>query len=514
MTRKEKANGEVINLELPWEYAQQDRSYEDWINLLVDSVFNVLGNSFCVLSWVANYPIVDIRTANIPERESLKRILDRFADILASRQFKKFPKDARVNGVKMDKLPESGVPVPNDFNVTVAISSQGEMIGMLGLISSRNGKLRKTGRKLVESTSIEITGALRMLWELIVLERNRLEAILRGMLDGLVLVNENGDVLFANPQARRFLGLPQRKRIQLENLNEAHYLNIVTMIQESIRKQLDVQNKIRKVEAIGKILGINIQKVLDRNGVHLGWVVILRDITDSWEMDRMRKEFVANMSHNLHSPLTALNEGVHLLLDGTTGPINEKQGRCLSLMKENIERMDRMISRILEITRLEIREEHLERRRHVNMNVLLQKTLTTYQWIADKKRILVKGDIPREEIVLQADRDQIAQIFNNLLDNAIKFTPEGGTIRLGMKVEGKHLLCWVKDNGIGIPPSEHKAIFTKFHRVENAFNKRYKGYGLGLSIAQEIVETNGGKIWLESNVGKGSRFLFTLPLTR
>lgn len=85
---------------------------------------------------------------------------------------------------------------------------------------------------------------------------------------------------------------------------------------------------------------------------------------------------------------------------------------------------------------------------------------------------------------------------------------------MGMKVEGKHLLCWVKDNGIGIPPSEHKAIFTKFHRVENAFNKRYKGYGLGLSIAQEIVETNGGKIWLESNVGKGSRFLFTLPLTR
>jgi PAS domain S-box-containing protein len=444
----------------------------------------------------------------------LKKLLDRFADILADRNFKKFPKDARINGVKMERLPADGIPLPSDFNVTVAISSQGDTIGVLGLISSRDGKVRKTGRKLVESTSIEITGALRMLWELIVLERNRLEAILQGMLDGLVLVNENGDVLFANTQARRFLGLPQRKRIQLENLNEAHYLNIVSMIRESIRKQLDVQNKIRKVDALGKILGINIQKVLDRTGVHLGWVVILRDITDSWEMDRMRKEFVANMSHNLHSPLTALNEGVHLLLDGTTGPISEKQQRCLSLMKENIERMDRMISRILEITRLEIREENLERRRNVHMNVLLQKTLTTYQWIADKKRIMVKGDIPTEEVVLQADRDQIAQIFNNLLDNAIKFTPEGGTIWLGMKVEGDNVLCWVKDNGIGIPPSEHKAIFAKFHRVDNALNKRYKGYGLGLSIAQEIVETNGGKIWLESNIGKGSRFLFTLPLKR
>ncbi len=514
MTKKQREDGKVIHLELPWEYAQQDRLYEDWINLLVDSVFNVLGKNFCVLSWVANYPTVDIRTEQIPEREGLRRLLNRFSKVLADRNFKRFPKTARINGVKMEKLPAKGVPIPDDFTVTVAISSQGEIIGILGFISNRNGRIRKAGRKLVESTSIEITGALRMLWELIVLERNRLEAILQGMLDGLVLVNENGDVLFANPQARRFLGLPQRERIRLENLNEAHYLNIVSMIQESIRKQLDVQNKIRKVDAIGKILGINIQKVLDRNGAHLGWVVILRDITDSWEMDRMRKEFVANMSHNLHSPLTALNEGVHLLLDGTTGPISEKQERCLSLMKENIERMDRMISRILEITRLEVGEDQLERRRHVHMNVLLQKTLTTYQWIADKKRILVKGDIPREEIVLPNDRDQVAQVFNNLLDNAIKFTPEGGTIRLGMKIEGKHLLCWVEDNGIGIPPSEHKAIFEKFHRVENAFNKRYKGYGLGLSIAQEIVETNGGKIWLESQIGKGSRFLFTLPLER
>jgi len=502
----------VVDLELPGDYTQGEQSHQDWINLLIDSIFNVLGQSYCVVSWVKDYPIINIRSGKIPARKEVADLIERFQTAFREKFSGKFPKMIAVNGVPLDKIPADGIRIPTEFDVAVSLQSEGTTIGFLGLLSIGNGRVLKSQRELLRHSAFEISSALHMLWELMVLERNRLESIIQGMIDGIVLINENGDVLYANPSARTFLGLPQRRHIRLENLNEAHHLNIVSMIQESIRRQLDVQNKIRKVDAIGKILGINIQKVIDRNGVHLGWIVILRDITDSWEMDRLRKEFVVDVSHNLHSPLTALTEGVYLLMDETTGPISEKQRRCLDMMRENIERIDRMVSHLLEITRMEIQDNQLERRRQVNMNVLMQKTIATYQWIADKKRIRIRGDIPLEEIVLLADRDQISQVFNNLLDNSIKFTPEGGTIWVGMKREGRELLCWIRDNGIGIPKSEQKAIFTKFHRVDNAFNTRIKGYGLGLSIAQEIVENYKGKIWVESDVGKGSTFRFRLPI--
>ena len=502
----------VVDLELPRDYTQGEQSHQDWVNLLIDSIFNVLGESYCVVSWVKDYPIVGIRTGKIPAREEIVELVARFQTLFQGRFQGKFPKMVSVNGVPLDKIPPDGESIPEDFDVAVALQSDGTVIGFLGLLSVGKARVPKAQRELLRNSAFEISSALRMLWELMVLERNRLEAIIQGMIDGIVLINENGDVLYANPSARTFLGLPQRRQIRLENLNEAHHLNIVSMIQESVRKQLDVQNKIRKVIALGKILGINIQKVMDRNGVHLGWIVILRDITDSWEMDRLRKEFIADVSHNLHSPLAALNEGVYLLLDETTGPVTDKQKRCLGLMRENIDRMDRMITHLLEITRMEIQDNQLERRRHVNMNVLLQKIMTTYQWIADKKRIRIRGEVTPEEIVIVADRDQISQVFSNLLDNSIKFTPEGGTIWIGMKRNGGEILCWIRDNGIGIPKSEQKAVFLKFHRVDNAFNKRIKGYGLGLSIAQEIVENYRGKIWLESDVGKGSTFWFRLPI--
>ncbi len=502
----------VVDLELPRDYTQGERSHQDWMNLLIDSIFNVLGQSYCVVSWVKDYPIISIRSGKIPARKEVEDLIERFQASLREKFSGKFPKMISVNGVPMEKLPIDGVRIPSEFDVAVSLQSEGSTIGFLGLLSIGNGRVPKSQRELLRNSAFEITSALRMLWELMVLERNRLESIIQGMIDGIVLINENGDVLYANPSARNFLGLPQRRQIRLENMNEAHHLNIVSMIQESIRKQLDVQNQIRKVDSIGKILGINMQKVMDRNAVHLGWIVILRDITDSWEMDRLRKEFVADVSHNLHSPLTALTEGVYLLLDGTTGPVSEQQERCLKMMRENVERMDRMVSHLLEITRMEIQNDQLERRRQVNMNVLLKKTATTYQWIADKKRIRIREEIPSEEIVLLADRDQISQIFNNLLDNSIKFTPEGGTIWIGMKKDGRELLCWVRDNGIGIPKSEQDAIFAKFHRVDNAFNTRIKGYGLGLSIAQEIVENYKGSISVESDVGKGSTFRFRLPI--
>jgi len=511
MQKEKDEKQRVVDLELPVDYTQGERSHQDWINLLVDSIFNVLGQSYCVVSWVKDYPIISIRSGEIPARKELADLIERFRVTFREKFSGKFPKMISLNGVPLEKVPAGGIRIPTEFDMAVSLQSEGDTIGFLGLLSIGNGRVPKSQRELIRNSAFEITSALRMLWELMVLERNRLESIIQGMIDGIVLINENGDVLYANPSARSFLGLPQRRQIRLENLNEAHHLNIVSMVQESVRKQLDVQNQIRKVDSIGKILGINIQKVMDRNGIHLGWIVILRDITDSWEMDRLRKEFVADISHNLNSPLTALTEGVYLLLDGTAGPISERQERYLKMMRENVERMDRMVSHLLEITRMEIQDSQLERRRQVNMNVLLKKTVTTYQWIADKKRIRIREEIPSQEIVLLVDRDQISQVFNNLLDNSIKFTPEGGTIWVGMKNDGREVLFWVKDNGIGIPKSEQELIFTKFHRVNNAFNTRIKGYGLGLSIAQEIVENYKGNIWVESDVGKGSTFWFRLP---
>ena len=246
------------------------------------------------------------------------------------------------------------------------------------------------------------------------------------------------------------------------------------------------------------------------------------------EMDQMKSEFVSNISHNLKTPLTAIREANDLLLEKIAGPISEPQIKLLTIIKEEAHQLTMMINDLLDISRV---EAGLMRYNFQSSDIydVIRKSTDEIRFLAENKNILIQcenGDsIPK----ILLDRDKIAQVMDNLLSNAIKFTLPGGAITIKANVVESHdvtqffreqnrlnnvhsfVKVSISDTGIGIPAECHKKIFDKFQQVDNKGKGGIKGTGLGLSIAKHIVLDHGGDIGVESNVGKGSTFLFTLP---
>jgi len=224
------------------------------------------------------------------------------------------------------------------------------------------------------------------------------------------------------------------------------------------------------------------------------------------DLDRLKSEFVSMVSHELRSPLTNISGAVELLLDSGSG-VDEK--RMLEVIGEESARLARLVEGILDVSRIEARKLDLKRER-VDMFSLLQRVVVNLQGSTSLHQFVLPhaDSLPR----VWGDEDRIAQIFFNLLDNAVKYSPQGGKITVTAEAEGKEMVISVTDQGLGISDKEKERIFRKFHRVNGSDSRETYGHGLGLYITKGLVEAQGGRIWVESSVGKGSTFTFTLPL--
>lgn len=229
------------------------------------------------------------------------------------------------------------------------------------------------------------------------------------------------------------------------------------------------------------------------------------------ELDRVKSDFLLNVSHELRTPLTAIKGSVDNMLDGITGPLSEPQRRYLLRVKTNADRLVRLIDDLLDLARIE------EGRVQVNPTFfslpgLASELLETLRPVAAEKSLelfLAEGEDP---LIVHADRDKVGQVLMNLLGNAIKFTPSGGSIKVQLAgEEDAFARVHIRDTGDGIPPEQLPLIFDKFYRVQPGLQAKAAGTGLGLSIAKSLVELQGGRIWAESQVGQGSTFFFTLP---
>jgi two-component system sensor histidine kinase/response regulator len=234
------------------------------------------------------------------------------------------------------------------------------------------------------------------------------------------------------------------------------------------------------------------------------------------KLDEMKSEFVSVASHELRTPLAAIKNAVQLMLQGKTGEINENQKKFLSMAERNINRLTGILNSLLDLSRIEsgkigLKFEELDLRGSIEFILSSLKTQT------DGKSIQLKMEIPEELPSVYGDREKVEQILTNLVGNATKFTPEGGEISVSAKPfeeEGNMVAISVKDSGIGIPEDQLERIFEKFHQVEDSLRRSITGTGLGLAITKGLVEAHHGKIWVESEVGKGSTFTFTLPMSK
>jgi signal transduction histidine kinase/GGDEF domain-containing protein len=268
---------------------------------------------------------------------------------------------------------------------------------------------------------------------------------------------------------------------------------------------------------------IRIRKVLEEKQRF----VRLKDFADQLEranqelrrVDAMKSEFVSVASHELRTPLAAIKNAVQLMLSGKTGEVNENQEKFLSMADRNINRLTNILNDLLSLSRIESGKIELNFQ-NVALKRIIELTASSIRPQADVKSIQIEVGVPEQLPAVYGDPEKIEQILTNLIGNSIKFTAEGGKILITAKPlpkgkeggYGDRVDVSVIDTGIGIPPEHLESIFEKFHQVEGSLHRSVSGTGLGLAITKGLVEAHQGKIWAESEVGKGSTFIFTLPM--
>jgi two-component system sensor histidine kinase GlrK len=247
----------------------------------------------------------------------------------------------------------------------------------------------------------------------------------------------------------------------------------------------------------------------------------LRDLVESvksmgaklQELDELKAEFLSHMTHELRSPMTAIHAGTQLLLEEFTGPINTEQRDTLELMEGSSRQLIDMISSLLDLNKLEagMMEYHMA---SVDLMRNVHKSINKVRLFAEREHIRIVVDAPSNPIVVQADDVRIQQVLDNLLSNALKFSPQGAMIRLKLETDvvEKAMRLSVSDTGRGIAPESLSHIFERFYEGSNRSTTKVPGSGIGLALAKQVVEAHGGRIWAESEVGKGTTMQFVLPL--
>lgn len=344
----------------------------------------------------------------------------------------------------------------------------------------------------------------------IIREKEKVERILRSISDGLVVVNANGEVMFMNSAAEKLLG-KSKMDIAGKNIFENLGENQIASVYEEHAPGTEKTDNVAEIilhgqENTKKILRASSAVIEDTNGMTVGTVAVLSDVTKQKEVDELKNKFVALVSHELRSPLTIIKGTVVALKDKVAGDINAEQADLLKDADENICRLERLINDLLDISKIESGLMELKKV-FVDVGALVNKTVESSMLWAKSKNLTLTTDIQSLPHV-EADPDKVTQVMMNLLSNAIKFTPENGEIVVAAQSDGQDgIKVSVKDTGRGIAPEHLNRMFQKFQQ----FGHGRGGSGLGLYISKELVELHGGRIWVESEVGKGTKFSFTLP---
>lgn len=314
-----------------------------------------------------------------------------------------------------------------------------------------------------------------------------------------------------------------KKRAQMMAKDDEHVMNtgkpIIDKIERSTRPD-GIDNyvsttKIPRYDEKGNIIGLigitrDITQRMQLEHLREEKAQIEKKLEALEELNKMKSEFVSVASHELRTPLAIIKEALMLVFDGVAGPINEKQKELFTKAKDNIERLTNIINELLDISRIE-RGKFKLNYSLVNLSDLLRDSSDFFKRSAQEKDITLKYSLPKKEVNLFLDLVRINQVLNNLISNAIKFTEEGGEVKVELKVLETRVRVEVSDTGIGIAKQDLPKLFNKFVQIHKEPGQERKGVGLGLSIAKELVERHGGEIWAESKLGVGSRFYFTLP---
>lgn len=348
----------------------------------------------------------------------------------------------------------------------------------------------------------------------------RMEAVLDATDDGLALIDAAGYIVLVNRRFCEMMG-QRRDSLLIHSVDDLHeqieerfaqpekMLRALTPNTDPLAGVVEDSVALAKE---GSFFQLYTAPVRDDNREIAGQIVALHDMTREKELDKMKTEFISVVSHELRTPLTSIKGYTDLLITGMAGEINDIQREFLGILQGSASRLGNLINDILDISRIE--SGRLEvKQDEIDYSKIVGDTLRLMKAAADDKDIMLDASLPEQWPTVRGDADKITQIVTNLLSNAIKYTPAGGFVKLMVEVTpDAGIVTCIMDSGIGISEEDQKKLFQKFFRADNSLTREAGGTGLGLVIVKNMVELLGGSIWLESEVGEGSKFYFSLPL--
>jgi two-component system phosphate regulon sensor histidine kinase PhoR len=345
-------------------------------------------------------------------------------------------------------------------------------------------------------------------------ERAKATAILDAMVEGVVAVDGRDRVLTMNERARAIFGLATRGEGKpfMEVIRNGDLHAILRSIRVAEGGAAS-HREVRLLSPAPRTVEVNaVPLVLTGDEPGVGVVLVLYDVTDLRRLELMRTEFVANVSHELRTPLTAIQGYLETLLGGA---LEEPQHarRFLDIAFRHTERLGRLLNDLTDLSNIELNKVKLALE-PVAIDTVIESVLAIIQPRADAGRVTLTADVARDLPPAHADRDRLAQILINLVDNAVKYTPEGGqvTVRAAATAGGGMLAVDVVDTGVGIPPADLPRITERFYRVDKARSRELGGTGLGLAIVKHLVIAHGGELTIESRLGEGTTVRFTVPV--
>lgn len=357
------------------------------------------------------------------------------------------------------------------------------------------------------STFNYMSGTLKNTLSEVYNEKSKMETVLQYMTDGVLAFNNKGEMIVANPSARLFLGLGIYDAPSFDTLSKKLLLGLKI---EEFAIFDDIEVKEKSIFTNERYLKLFFAGISDEQKKPDGVVVVLQDFTEQEKLENMRREFVANVSHELRTPLTSIKSYAETLIDGAIDD-RDTAVRFLEVIDSEADRMTRLVRDLLQLSRLDNQQMHWNMR-EVDFLSLVRSCSDKMQMEAMSKRQTLNcysiGDVPS----IIGDSDRIQQVLINIINNAIKYTPEGGEVTVYVGKRTNEVYAKVKDNGIGIPEEDIPRIFERFYRVDKARSRDMGGTGLGLAIAKEITEAHGGGISISSQKSKGTEVSVSFPI--
>lgn len=337
-------------------------------------------------------------------------------------------------------------------------------------------------------------------------ERRKLASVLSNMTDGVLSTDRRGRVILINDPALRLLNVSRETVINrpitsVLKLESEYTFEDLIHLKEAVTLDFSSYDE-------SALLRTSFSVIQKETGFVNGVIAVLHDNTEQEKIDAERREFVANVSHELRTPLTTMRSYLEALADGAWEDPNLAPN-FLNVTQTETERMIRLVNDLLKLSKMDASETEINKEM-VEFNVFFNRIIDRFE-MSKSQNVRFERKLPDDPYFVEVDPDKLTQVIDNIISNALKYSPEGGKVRFNVTVEDGFLLIRIKDQGMGIPKENVERIFDRFYRVDRARSRAMGGTGLGLAISKEMINAHGGAIWAESEYGRGTTIFFTLP---